>query len=624
MLQAIRDRAQGIFAWVLLLLIGVPFALWGIQNYFRSGKELPLAVVGDRDIFERDVKRAYEEILANLGGLAQFDDKELKRRALERVINEELIRQATEEKGLAVGDEEVRSFIQAVPYFQTDGAFDKEKYKVTLASQNMSPGELADRVRHALTMEQYQKGISDSVLVTPRQVGEFFRLRNQQRQVEYVTVPSRKVEEPIQDEVIAAYYDHHRAAFQDPETVAIDYVLLSLDELAAAVKPSEQDLRTLYEEQKAAFTTKEQRRLSHILVAAEVGNAEAEKAALEKIQAVRDRLQKGEEFSNVAKEVSEDPVSAQKGGDLGVTAPGTMDPSFEKAAMALAKGATSEPVRTPFGYHLIRVTELSPASVKSFDEAQPELVKMFQRNSADSRFYELGQTLTELSFEHPDSLEPAAKAIGRNVERSRPFTREQGEGIAAEEAVRNAAFVDDVLNGKNSDLIELSPERVAVIRVYDHHPAADRPLEQVRSEIVKQIQEERAKEQSRLAAEELKKKLEEGASLSSLAKSAHLTLASPPPFQRDVRNLPAALVNAVFTAPRPKNNQSVAGVAALEDGTHVVYSLKAVLEQSPAKDDKEVESIKALLTNALGQKQFTASVAELRNTKDVHVTPSKE
>src|SRR5690606_12795526 len=188
MLQAIRDRAQGIFAWVMLILVGVPFALWGIQNYLDSGKEQPLAVVGDRDIFEREVSQAYQQSLAKLVGLADVDEKQLKQETLEKLIRDEIIAQNAEAKSLAVSDNAVRDFIQKLPYFQTDGRFDKEKYNIMLSSQGLSSAQFIARVRRALLMEQYQRGLLDSAFVTSNQLETLFRLKNQEREVEYLKV----------------------------------------------------------------------------------------------------------------------------------------------------------------------------------------------------------------------------------------------------------------------------------------------------------------------------------------------------------------------------------------------------------------------------------------------------
>lgn len=607
----------------MLILIGVPFALWGIQNYFSSGKETPVAVVGDRDIFQRDVTRAYEQAIASLPGLSELDEKQIKRQALDRVIDDELIEQAARDQRLIVGDEAVKNAIQALPYFQTEGEFDKEKYKTMLASQNLSPGQFADQVRRAMVMEQYQKAVADSALVSQWQVTNFFRLKNQQRQVEYVTFPLPKVNQPVSDQAVADYYQQHRADFQEPETLTIDYVVLALDDLAAGVQPGDEELRALYKEQQGAFTVPEERHVSHILISAEAGKPDADKAALEKARSARDRILKGEDFAKVAKEVSEDTVSAPKGGDLGTVSKGMMDPAFETVALSLARDAVSEPVRTPFGYHLIKVTALKPSSVKAYEDVKPELAKMFQRNAVDSRFYELGQKLTEMSYEHADSLDRAGQAVQRPVERSRPFTRERGEGIAAEKVVRDAAFSDEVLNGKNSELLELGPEKVAVIRVYDRRLPAEKPLADVREQIVQRIRTDQAKEQTRVAAEDLLKKLDEGGTFPSLAKAAQVTLNTPAPIRRNATDLPAPLVEAVFSATKPKE-RPISGMVPLEDGSQVVYLVKSVIEAIPATGDREVEMLKNYLENAAGRQQFAAWMAELRSAKDVYVAPAKE
>jgi peptidyl-prolyl cis-trans isomerase D len=623
MLQAIRDRAQGFFAWVLLILIGVPFALWGIQNYFDSGRESPVAVVGDRDIFERDVTRVYEQALANLPPGSDFDEKHLKRQTLDRLIDEELIGQAAIRTRLHVGDDAVRQLIETLPYFQTDGKFDKEKYKTMLASQNMAPGQFSEQLRRALVLEQYQRAVSDSALVADWQAQNFYRLRNQQREIEYVAIPLQKVDRPADEQAIAAFYEAHRSDFVEPERVTVDYVALSLDELAHQVTPTEDELKAFYEEQKGSFTSPEQRRLSHILVSVESGNAEADAAALKKIREVREKLVSGEDFAKLAREVSDDKESGAKGGDLGFVAPGSMDPNFEKVGLALAKDVVSEPVRTPFGYHLIKVTDLRPSTVKGFAEVKAELARMYQRNAVDSRFYELGQKLTEMSFENPDSLEPAARAVQKPVERSAPFTRDTGEGIAAEKGIRDAAFSDDVLNGKNSDLIELGPEKVAVVRVYDHKPAVQRPLAAVRGEIIQRLAVQQAKENTRIVAEQLLKKLEGGSTLADEAKAAKLALIKPAAFRRDATDLPRPVVEAVFKAPRPKEKPVRAKVE-LKDGSEVVYILKSVIEPMPAQGDKEAENFRAYLAASAGQQQFAAWLGELRKSQDVYIAPRKD
>lgn len=625
MLQAIRDRAQGIFAWVMLILVGVPFALWGIQNYLDSGKEQPLAVVGDRDIFEREVNQAYQQSLANLVGLAEVDDRQLKHEALERLIREEIIAQNAEAKDLAVSDSAVRDFIQTLPYFQTEGKFDKEKYNIMLSSQGLSSAQFVAQVRRALLMEQYQRGLLDSAFVTPNQIASLFRLRNQEREVEYLKIPLKKSARTISDAEIEDYYRKHLQAYQNPERVSIEYIAVRLDDIAKETQVTEDDLRNLYEEQKSGFASEERRKVSHILVAVDSeGGEAAEQAALAKINQIQDRLAKGEDFAKVAKETSDDPVSAQNGGDLGFITKGAMEQNFADAAFALKQGELSKPVKTSFGYHLIKVTELSPAKVKPFEEVKDELLKTFQRNAAENKFYEQGQTLTELSYEHPDSLEPAAKALNLKIESTGYFTREAGDGIAAESTVRAAAFSEDVLNGRNSDPVELGSEKAVVLRIKDHQPASDKPLAEVKEDIVGKLRAEDARQETRKQAEELLRQAQQGAPLTGLAKEHGMQVSKESNLRRDAKNVSPVLTNAVFKAARPSAEQPVISTVELENGDQVVFKLIAVKDGASQGDPKEADAARQFLAKNAAQREFSSFVAQLRELADVYVKPEAE
>lgn len=622
MLQAIRDRAQGIFAWVMLILIGVPFALWGIQNYMDSAKEQPAAVVGDHEIFDREVSRAYEQTLANLVGVVDFDEKQLRHEALERLIQEEVIAQSAEDKSLAVSDADVRGFIQSLPYFQTDGKFDKEKYKVMLSSQDMNPNQFAAQVRRALIMEQYQKGILASAFVTQDQIDTLLRLKNQEREIEYVTVPLKPSKRTFSEADIETYYREHLADFKNPEKVSVDYIAINLEDLAKNVEIADEELRRLYDEQKASFGTEERRKVSHILIPVEAAGEEADKTALAKITDIRNRLVKGEDFAKVAKETSGDPVSAQQGGDLGFIDKNALEENFAKAALALRPGELSEPVKTSFGYHLIKVTEVIPAKIKSFDEVKDELRKTAQHNAAETKFYDLGQTLTEQSYEHPDSLEPAAKRLNLNIEHTGLFTREAGEGVAAEDKVREAAFSEEVLNGRNSDPVELGNEKALVLRVKEHQPASDKPLAEVKEAIVAKLRDEEARRETRKQAENLLKQVREGRPLTEAAKAGGLTVAKPPALRRGADKLPPVLVSAVFKAPRPADAKPAPASVELDSGEAVVFNLLAVKDGAPASTEaKEADSVRDFLVKTTGQREFTSFVARLREMADVRIKP---
>jgi len=622
MLQAIRDRAQGIFAWVMLIAVGVPFALWGIQNYIETGKENPAAVVGDREIFDREVSRAYEQSLNNLVGIEDFDEKNLRKQALERLINDEVIAQSAEARSLVVTDNEAREVIKTLPYFQTDGNFDKDKYKVMLSSQGMSPEQFVAQVRRGLLAEQFQRGVTESAFVTKVEAESFQRLKDQERDLAYAKIALTPPTRDYTDAEVEAYYREHLQDFRNPEQVSIQYIALSLEELARNVQVTDDELQKLYDEQKSSFATPERRKISHILIPLDKSDEAADKAAREKAMAARERIvTKGEDFAAVAKEVSGDPVSAKKGGDLGFLVKEAQEPAFTEAAEALSSGQVSEPVKTSFGYHLIQLTELVPAKLKPFDEVKQELRNTTQRNRAETTFYERGQKLAEQTFEHPDSLESAAQQLGLNIQETGFFTRETGEGLAKEESIRKTAFSEDVLNGRNSEPVELENEKAIVLRVKEHHNSSDKPLSEIRETILTRLREEAARAAAAKRGQELVQSVKSGKSLKDAAQAMGLTVVTTGPVRRDNHELPPELIRSAFTLGRPEAGKTATGQVALPDGSQLVYSLLEVKEGTKAaKDPKEAELASQFMARNGSQQEFGAFVGRLRELLDVKIT----
>ena len=620
MLQAIRDRAHGIFAWVMLIAIGVPFALWGIQNYIDTGKEKPAAVVGDREIFDRDVTRAYEQSLNNLVGIDDFDEKKLREQALEHLISEEVIVQGAEQRMLTVSDTEARSFIQTLPYFQTDGKFDKDKYKVMLSAQGMSPAQFAAQIRRALMSEQFQHGVVDSAFVTKGELETLMRLKNQEREIEYAEIPLPQVTRTFSDPDIASYYQAHLAEFRNPERVSIEYLALNFDEIAKNVQVSDEELTKLYDEQKASLGAPERRKISHILIAPADGSEAALNAAQEKAAGIRERILKGEDFAKLAREVSSDALSGKGGGDLGFLNKDAQEESFTQVAEKLNSGEVSEPVKTSFGYHLIKVTELIPAKQKSFEEVKEELRKTAQRNAAETRFYDQGQKLAEQTFEHPGSLDTAAQALGLKVQQTDLFTREQGEGLGAEEAVRKAAFSEDVLGGRNSEPVELGNEKAVVLRIKEHQQASDKPMAEVKDAIIAKLRDQESRAEALKRSQELLKTVRDGKPLAEAAKSPGFQATKTGFVKRDNDKLPPELLRAAFSAGRPAAGKVTAGEATQANGSQWVFTVSSVKDgPAVAADAKEQESASQFMTRSGSQREFGSFVERLRELADVKI-----
>lgn len=623
MLQTIRDRAHGILAWIILISIAVPFALWGIQNYLDVGKEKPVATVGDKELFERDVNRIAEQDLSSLVGLDEQDEKAIRRQALERLVHETLLREEVQRLHMGLGEEGLREIIMALPYFQTDGKFDKDKYKLSVSSQGMSSNAFAAQIRMAVAMDQYRHAIAGTAFATPREVDQFLRLKHQRRSVEYVLLPVAKEGEAPTSQAVADYYHAHENEFLTPEQVAVQYVELNQEQVARQIQVSEEDLKAYYEEQKASYITPERRRLSHILLGVDPSaKDDAYAAALAKAKQAAERLAKGEDFAAVAKAVSEDRLSAAKGGDLGVIGRGQMDKNFEDAAFQLSKaGQVSEPVKTTFGYHLIKLTEFTPGKTKTFEEAKEELRSSYQHNAAEKRFYELGEKLSQLGFEHPDSLEPVAEAIGAKVQETALFSRDAGAGVAANPALRTAAFSQDVLENRNSEAVELAPGQVVLLHLKEHVAAKVRPLEEVRGAIEAKLRHEAAETAAKARAKALFDRVQQGVALEEAAKAEHLTVEKPQPFGRDeTGKVPMELVLAAFHIAKPAEGQTAQQLVSLSNGGQALLRLLSVADGDAATvDAKEKSAVRDLLARSKGQAQYASALEQLRADGDVSI-----
>lgn len=616
MLTTIREKAQGAFAWFILIAICVPFALWGIQNYIDTGKEAPVASVGDKDFYQHDVNNAYEQYAQNFRGM-NIDEQLLKQQALDKLIKDEVLLQYTNASGLAATDTSAREFIKTLPYFQTEGKFDEKRFKSLLASQKLSSTEFVNKIKSALIMEQFQRGVIDSSFATPQAIESFFKIQNQQRDVDYLTVPLEKVTTQPTDAEITAYYRQHQDAYKLPEQMSVEYVELSLDEIAKSIVVTDDKLKAFYEEQKAQYSTPERRKVSHILFA--VNASTDDKAALAKAVKAQEDL-KNKDFSTLAAEVSDDKLTAKKGGDLGLFVIGSMEKSFEEAASALKAGEVSKPVKSSFGYHLINVTELVPGEVKSFDSVKAELTKAYQKAQAENAFYEGGEKLNQMSYENPDSLQSVSQALKLTVQKSALFSKEKGEGVAAEQKIRDAAFSEEVLKGNNSTAIELGNERLVVLRQLEHKPAAVRELEAVKQEVIAALNNDKAKQLAADKATKIKQQLLAGAPFDKVAAESKLTLQKLTGFTRNKTSLPEQLSDAIFRAAKPVAGKSSIVEIALASGEHVVLSVNKVTPGVMGEDDKkQLDIAKRNLAKAFGQAEFNAMLASLQAKADITV-----
>ena len=637
MLQQIHDRAKGWFAWAIIILISIPFALWGIQSYLDVGGEPIAAQVNGQKITEQEldqqVQTARIQLRERLGAAydpAQFDDKRLRQEVLDDLIQEAVLIDVSRRMGLRVSDQELRAQILNEPAFQVDGRFDKAAYEQAVQYQGLSTAMFEEQLRQRIVGAQLRMAVAGSELVTKAERDQYQRLTGQQRELAWLRLPVARFqgEEPIDDQAITAYYDAHPALFQVPEQVKLDYLILDVAGLADQTVVSDEEVRRAYDADQSRFGQPERRKVRHILLSFPKDADEATaQAVLAETEGVRKRILDGESFEAVAKAVSKDPGSASQGGSLGEIEKGIMDPAFEQSAFTLPVGDISPPVRSSFGYHLIQVEAITPAAVKPFDEVRQQLRGDLAKQKAESLFYDLSERLANVVFESADSLEPAAKEFGLEIKHSDWIGRQGGEGILGHPKVTSAAFSEEVLTERrNSDLLE--PEKdvlqTVVLRVVDHHESTTKPLSDVRDEIISELRKEREQKAAAAAAAAGADQLRGGAEWKAVAGEDKVEEAGL--VTRNDPKVPAAVRTAAFTLPVPPAGSASVGTATLDNGDVAILWVTKV-------EDGKVEAVKpgsadpmAMLGQLLGRQSYEAMLKDMEQRANIEriVTTARE
>jgi peptidyl-prolyl cis-trans isomerase D len=635
MLQSIREKAQGWIAWAIVILISIPFALWGINSYLGVGAEPIVASVNGQEITERDLDYRYQrfrtQLRERLGGAYRpelFDDAKLRREVLQDMITELLLTQASLDMGLRASNQEIRTAIMSEPAFQRAGQFDKPTYQRALELQGMSEGQFEESLRQQLVTTQLQRMLAASEVVTEKELTDTLRLNEQTRDFSYFVVPHNDYmpEDEVGDQEIATHYQAHEADFETPEQVKLEYLVLNAATLAKTLSPTDEDIQVYYESERDRFQKPEQRTVRHILINLEAGAEEdLERAARERVEDIAQRLANGEDFAAVAREASEDPGSADQGGDLGQIEAGIMDPAFDEVTFALGEGEISDPVRTKFGYHLVQVTEIEAASIKPLDAVRDEIAQEVQKRQAESLFYEWAERLGNLTYENPDSLQPAAESLGLALQTSDWMTRQGGEGLLAHPKITGAAFSEDVLQeGNNSEVIE--PDRnvlqAVVLRVTEHQEASIKPLNEVREQIIERVRENQAKAATQQEARERLAQLQDGAALSEVAGSYELQ--SPGLVGRQHKDVPRPVLEAAFTLPHPAEGEPSFGTTDLTSGDAAVIALSRVEDGTlAALPDDRRDNEKRGLSRRLARQYYEHMLADLEKRADIEITLTK-
>ncbi len=609
---------------VILALIVIPFAFWGVnfyQNAFTDGNVV--ASVDGQKITEQEfgnALRQQQERMRSLLGRnfdpALFDAPQMRLELLEGMISQRLLTQYAFRRNMTIDDEQLRAMIISIPAFQEDGRFSKSKYEAMLRAEGYSSLTFEASLRRDLVLQQLTGALADSGIASKAAAREVALLRAQQREVSEHVIPAQSLlaQVKIAPEAARVFYDGNPARFQLPEQVRVEYLVLSNDTLSAAEQVPPEEIRAYYEANAAKFGDPEQRRASHILVSFKSNAAGAERAGTRaKAEQILAQVRKSPgSFAELAKKNSDDPGSADKGGDLGFFSRGMMVRAFEDAVFRLRPNEISDAVESEFGFHIIRLTAIKPGKMKSIEQARPEIERELKKQHAAKRYAEAAEAFSNLVYEQSDSLKPAAEKFKLTIRQADGIIRQSSPVPSLNNPrVLAALFADDAIkNHRNIEAIEVGQNTLVSARVIDHKPAAQRPFDEIKGEIAGQMARQEALALARKRGAERLEELKRGNVAAANFGSAKLV-------SRDNLQGLGPEASAVF---RVDTSKLPAYVGVDSANGYILYRISRVIDVQP--DEARQRSVQAELGRVNGSEEFKSLLVGLRANRKVEIDKS--
>jgi len=599
MLITIRERASGVIGWTVAGVIILVFSVWGIGSYFEGVSEIIVATANKIEINQQtyqqamsDRRRRLVQMMGRNVDAELFSSTAFKRQVVEELIDTTLQNETLHASGFRISDAQLAALIQNTAVFHTDGQFDRDRYELLVQNSGMTIQGYESYQRQQGVVDQLVRGLGQSAIVSTNSIDKAWKLLDQRRIASYTTLEFDNFLDDIQvsETAIEKEYQANLDGYFEPASIQVDYLKLSVEDLGTRLDVDEADILRMYEDNPDRYRQPGSRSASHILlsVSPDAANAQIDQVRQRASEIVA-RARGGESFASLAEVNSDDKGSAKRGGELGVIRPGTMVKPFEDAVFVMGEGEISEPVRTQYGFHVIRLDRITASRVQSLDQVRSEIEIEVRRIRAEERFNELAEILGSTVFEQPDSLEPAADHLGVKVMRSEWFTQDAGTGIAEFQVVRDAAFGNEVLiDGLNSELIEIDQDNLVAVRKVDYRARRQLDLNEARPGLEKRLRAVEASDKMEKAGEDLVARLKSGADWDELLiahKLARVRL--PETTETLLEPLEQVVARVVYAALVPLSGQIAYGGERISPARYAIYRLERVEFGDPANASEE-------------------------------------
>jgi peptidyl-prolyl cis-trans isomerase D len=628
MLEFIRTHRR-LTQFILLLFIIPSFAFVGLESYsrFRDGGNVVAKVAGkaitqqEFDAAQREHIEHYRQMLGAQFDQKMFDTSEAKQNVLDSLIAQRVLSSELVRNNITVSDQALQQTILGMPGLTTpDGQFDGDRYKSLLAAQGMSPAMYEARLRHDLALQQLNTAIESSAFAPKTVVQRISDMADQEREVQELLFKASDFvsQVKITDEMLHAFYMKFGSQFEIPEQIKAEYVVLNNDVLLSLISISDTDIKSYYEQNARRYTVDEQRRASHILIAVKKDATEIERTAAKvKAQNLLQQLRKNPgDFGKLAKENSQDPISAEHGGDLDFFGKGMMVKPFETAAYALKQGEISDLVESDFGFHIIQVTAVKSASVKTLDEVRNEIVAEIKKQKASKKYSELAESFVNTVYEQSDSLKTVAERLKLKIETVSDLTRQSNSALAPTVPFNHPKFLkaifsdDAVKNKRNTEAIEVAPNTLIAGHVVEYKPASKRPFEEVKMLIAERVKQVEALVLAKKAGEARLHKLKQTADSTGFSSAQMVSRVSN-------KNLDSAALTAVMKADANKLPSHI-GIE-LPNKIYAIYRINKIAQPVSLDSARRLAEQKQIV-NAAAQLEMMAYIDSLKHKSKVTIS----
>ena len=622
-----RDKAKSWVTFVIVGIIAFMMAITGLETLAPNPNNPEVATVNGQDITRAQLAQAMEQqrrmLIQQMGDQfdpALIDEKILRESVLNSLVDRSLLLQQAESGRMGVGTEALDKMIVSMQEFQQDGRFNQDRFQMMVRNFGMTPLQFRTLLKEETLLTQVQSGVAGSEFVTADELKKLNALENQTRDIAWMTLDAASVRDSIQpaDDQIAEYYETHSDRYMTPEQVTIRYVIMERAPMLDSIVIDDTDVQDEFYRRLEDLkeTASDRQSISTILI--ETGDSRSQQEARERAADVLARLKAGSSFADLAKEYSDDPVTSGNGGSMGMVEPGFFGDDFDNAVAALEVGQVSEPVVTDYGLQILKLDSREKVTLPTLADLKDEIIADLRDHEANIVFLDRSRQLADISFEASDLAQPSEQ-LGLKVMTSEPFGRNGGSDITADPKVVAAAFSDDVVElGANSELIELTPEKVMVLRVGKHMQPEPKPLEDVRESVVQSIKMEEASKLLEARAEKLLAELSGGANATELASSESLSWTESLKATRGQQGVPAQLLAQAFRMKHPDGEAQVFGKVELANGDVALIALKAVYPgEASTVDEARNRMLGAYIANGTGRNLFGEYLRSLKDSAKV-------